>query len=100
MSHKNHDMCKMHDRGKATIKETSRKNFLNEQKEMQHELSQNKENLSKLLNDHFCYKTTSRNRGQYIVKFQHPDTHRMEKLCFDYENNLKALEHIWLNPEV
>jgi len=95
MSQKNHDTCRMHDKSRGMIKETSRKNFLDEKKEMEHELSHNKEVLSKLLNEHYTYKTTSRHRGHYVVKFQHPETHRMERLNFYYEPNLKSLEKQW-----
>ena len=95
MSQKNHNTCHMHDKSRAMIKETSRERFLEEKKEMEHELSHNKETLTKLLNDHYTYKTTSRSRGQYIVKFQHPTTHKMAKLNFNYEPNYRELETIW-----
>ena len=96
MSQKKHDTCRMHDKGRAMIKESSRTRYLDEKKEMEHELSSNKDTLTKLINEHYMYKTTSRHRGQYVVKFQHPTTHRMERINFHYEPNFKALEGIWL----
>ena len=95
MSQKNHDTCHMHDKSRGMIKETSRDKFLDEKKEMEHELSHNKETVTKLLNEHYTYKTTSRTRGQYVVKFQHPESHKMERLNFNFEPNLKTLENMW-----
>lgn len=97
MSHKNHDTCRMHDRSRGMIKETSRDRFMDEKKEMEHELSQNKDTLLKLLNEHYTYKTTSKHRGQFVVKFQHPDTHKMQRINFHFEPNLKTLENLWLS---
>lgn len=85
----------MHDKGKATLRESSKERFADEKKEMEHELSKNRTVLTKLLNEHYTYKTTSKQRGQFIVKFQHPTTHKMEKLNFQFEPNLKSLENRW-----
>jgi len=98
MSHRKHDTCKMHDKGRAMVKETSRDRFMEEQKEMTHELSHHKSELTKLMNDNYTYSSSSRYRGQYVVKFQHPTTHTTKKLTFYYEPNYKELEQLWKNP--
>jgi hypothetical protein len=85
----------MHDKSRGMVKETSRDKFLGEKKEMEHELSENRITINKLLNERFTYHSTQRRRGGYVVKFQNPSTHTMEKLTFHYENNLKALENLW-----
>jgi len=95
MSNRKHDTCHMHDKGKSTLRESSKERFMDEKKEMEHELSHNKEVITKLLNEHYTYKTTSKHRGHYVVKFQHPSTHKMEKLNFLFEPNLRTLESIW-----
>ena len=95
MSTRKHDNSRMHDKSRGMIRESARERFMGERKEMEHELSHHKTEIVKLLNDEYTYLETTRYRGQYVVKFQHPDTHRMQKLTFLYENNLKQLENMW-----
>lgn len=96
MSHKNHNTCKMHDKGRNTFREASKERFMNEKKTMEHEFSQNKTLVTKLLNENFEYESTSKRRGGYVVKFQNPKTHELEKIKFEFESNLKHLEEEWL----
>lgn len=95
MSQKNHDTCRMHDKSRGTLRETSKDRFAEEKKEMADELYQNKKNLTRLLNEHFMYHSTQQRRDAYVVKFQNPKDHQMEKLIFHYESNLKTLEDKW-----
>ena len=96
MSHKNHNTCKMHDKSRNTIRETTKDRFMTEKKDMEHEYTHNKTQVAKLLNDNFKYESTSKRRGGYVVKFQNPETHKLEKLTFEFESNLKHLEDTWL----
>lgn len=96
MSQKNHNTCKMHDKSRGMVKEASRDRFMEEKKEMEHELAHNKTMVTKLMNENFIYESTSKRRGGYVVKFQNPETHKLEKLTFQYEPNLKSLETEWL----
>lgn len=98
MSQKNHNTCKMHDKSRGMVKETSRSRFIEEKKDMEHELTEGKLLVKKLMNDHFTYHSTQRRRGGYIVKFQDPQDHHFEKLNIHYETNLKTLETLW-TPE-
>jgi len=95
MSTRKHDNSRMHDKSRGMLRESARERFMGERKEMEHELSHHKTEIVKLLNDEYTYLETTRYRGQYVVKFQHPDTHRMQKLTFHYEPNLKQLENMW-----
>jgi hypothetical protein len=95
MSHRKHDTSHMHDRSRGMVKETSRDRFMEERKEMEHELSHHREAIHKLMNDRYAVTGTSLYRGQYVVKFQHPESHKMEKLTFHYEPNFKELEQLW-----
>lgn len=99
MSTHKHDTRHMHDRSSGMVREKARERYMEERKEMEHELSHHKSEVVKLLNDDYAYKETTHYRGQYVVKFQHPDTHRMEKLTFHYEPNLKELESMWTQEE-
>lgn len=99
MSTRKHDNSRMHDRSSGMVRESARERFMGERKEMEHELSHHKTEIVKLLNDEYTYLETTRYRGQYVVKFQHPDTHRMQKLTFHYEPNLKQLESMWNENE-
>jgi hypothetical protein len=89
----------MHDKSRGMVKESSRDRFMEEQKEMAHELSHHKNELTKLMNDDYSFTSSSRYRGQYVVKFQHPTTHNTKKLTFHYEPNFKELEQLWLSRE-
>ncbi len=95
MSTRKHDTCHMHDKSSGMVREKARERFMGEKKEMEHELTHHKTEIMKLMNDDYSYMETSKYRGQYVVKFQHPDTHRMQKLTFHYEPNLKQLETMW-----
>ncbi|MBN2898853.1 MAG: hypothetical protein JXO44_08765 [Clostridia bacterium] len=99
MSHRKHDAGKMHDKSRGMVKETSRERFMEEQREMAHELSHHRSEIEKLINDDYIATATSRSRNQYIVKFQHPTTHRMEKVTFHYEANFVELEPLWHNMQ-
>lgn len=96
MSHRKHDTSRMHDRSRGMVKETSRDRFMEERKEIAHELSHHKDAIHKLMNNHYTVVGTSLYRGQYVVKFQHPTSHKMTKLTFHYEPNFKELEQLWL----
>lgn len=95
MSTRNHDTSRMHDRSRGMVRERARERFMEERKEMEHELNHHRDAIRKLLNEDFHYMSTSRYRRQYVVKFQHPDTHKMERVIFHYEPNLKELERLW-----
>ena len=95
MSQKNHNTCKMHDRSRGMVKETARTRFLGEKKNMEHELTENRTTISKLLNDKYDYHSTQRRRGGYVVKFQNHEDHTLKKLTFHYETNLRELETLW-----
>ncbi len=95
MGTRKHDTCQMHDKSRGMVREKSRTRFMEEKKEMEHELTHHREQVVKLLNDDFAHFQTSRYRGQYVVKFQHPDNKRIEKLTFHFEPNYKQLEELW-----
>ena len=95
MSTKKHDNRHMHDKGRSMIRESSRERFMEEKKDMEHEEAHNREEVMKLLNEGYTYRETSAYRGQFTVKFQHPDTHKMQKLTFHYEPNLNAVSPLW-----
>lgn len=95
MSHKNHNTCKMHDKSRGMINERSRDRFIHEKKDLEHELTHHKTEIQKLLNEHYTYHSTQRRRNGYVVKFQDPTDHHMEKLTFQFETNLKTLEKMW-----
>jgi len=97
MSHRKHDSARMHDKSRGMVKESSRERFMEEQREMAHELAHHKDAITKLMNDRYVATSTARYRNQYVVKFQHPDTHKMEKLTFHYEANYTELEQLWHN---
>lgn len=99
MSHRKHDTCQMHDKSSGMIRERSRDRFVEEKKEMEHELSHHKEAISKLLNDRYTVLGVAKYRGQHVVKFQHPTSHRVEKLTFNFEPNYNALENMWQREE-
>lgn len=99
MSHRKHDTCHMHDKSRGMVRETSRERFTEEKKEMEHELSHHRESVTKLMNDHYTVLGIAEYRGQHVVKFQHPDTNRMEKLTFHYETNYNALQNMWKAEE-
>lgn len=92
MSRIRHDNRQMHDKSRGMIRERSRDRFMEEKKDMEHELAHHRESIIKLMNEHYDVIDTRRQRGNYIVKFQHPDSHRMERLVFHYEPNYRELE--------
>jgi len=95
MSHRKHDTCHMHDKSRGMLRERSKDRFMEEKKEMEHELSHHREVIRKLMNDRYTVTGTSRYRGQFVVKFQHPETHKMERITFHYEPNYNQLEELW-----
>lgn len=95
MNHRKHDTCQMHDKSRGMIREKSRDRFMEERKEMEHELSHHRDAITKLINDRYTVTGTTEYRGQFVVKFQHPESHKMEKLTFHYEPNFKELETLW-----
>jgi len=99
MSTRKHDTCHMHDKSSGMVREKARERFMGEQKEMEHELSHHRETITKLMNDDYAFISTSKHRSQYVVKFQHPDSHKMQKLTFQFEPNLKQLENMWRATE-
>lgn len=90
-----HDTRKMHDKARGMVKETSRIRFMEEQKDREHELTHHRTEIHKLLNEHYQYLTTERRKNGYMVKFQNPETHKMQKLMFQFETNLRELEEEW-----
>lgn len=90
-----HDTRKMHDKAKGMIKESSKIRFMEEVKEREHELEHHRTQIHKLMNEHYEYLSTERRKTGYMVRFQNPDTHKLEKITFQYETNLKALENEW-----
>lgn len=99
MSTRKHDTSHMHDRSRGMVREKSRARYMEEKKEMEHELSNHREEITKLLNEDFRHFETSRYRGQYVVKFQHPDTKRIQKLTFHFEPNFSELEPMWTDSQ-
>lgn len=95
MSRQNHNMCKIHDRGKSTLKASSKKRYFLEKKEMDHEFSHHENQVQKLLNENFQHLSTVRRKEGYLVRFEHPNTHEHEQLLFQFESNLKHLEDSW-----
>lgn len=88
----------MHDKSRGMVKETQRTRFIEEKKEMEHELTECKLMIKKFMNDHYVYHSTQKRHGGYLVKFQDPADHHLEKLNIQYESNLKTLETLW-HPE-
>lgn len=88
-----------HDRGRSTLRERARKHFLKEKKEMEHELSQNRTLIERLMNDGYCFETTTRNENRYDVHFTHPKTSERRDCVFNFESNYTILEPLWLRRD-
>lgn len=81
-----------HDRARGTIRESSRKNFFGERKDIEHELTENQAKIKKLLNDGFCFESVTRNDNRYEVHFVNPKTDTHTDCIFNYEANFNQLQ--------
>ncbi|MBF4693573.1 hypothetical protein [Fusibacter ferrireducens] len=86
----------VHAKSKNTLRDGAKNHYHSEKKELEHELSQNKTEILKLLNDGYRYERTSKEGFRTIVHFINNDQHRIE-IQFDFFDNFKALEDLYLN---
>lgn len=88
-----------HDKARGTIRESSRKHFNEQQKELAHELSENRARIVKLINDGYVFTATVRESNHYEVHFSHPINNKQQECWFNFESNFRALESIWAPEE-
>lgn len=85
----------IHDRSSQTFRETSRSRYAHEKKEREHELHDNKNNILKVMNDHYEYLRANRDHGAYVVKFRNPESRKVKNFRFEFEDNYEKLRNIW-----
>lgn len=84
-----------HDKARGMIREKSREQFIKEHKTQEHELSQNREIITKLMNDGFVYHDTVRSDNRFDVSFIHSQSQQTKHCLFDFETNYTQLESTW-----
>lgn len=86
----------VHAKSKNTLRDGAKNHYHSEKKELEHELSQNKIEIQKLLNDGYRYESAAEEGSRTIVHFINNDHHRV-KINFDYLDNVKALKDLYIN---
>jgi hypothetical protein len=81
----------------ATRRETAKKNFHEEKKELEHEFATNQELIKKLENDKYEFKGESITKGKHVIEFFNRDTKLEKKITFDFEENYVKLKDLWLS---
>lgn len=84
-----------HDRGRSTLRERARRHFFGQKKEMEHELTQNRNLVRKLFNDGYQFDSVTREDNRYEVHFLHPDTQERRDCIFNFESNYNQLASEW-----
>ena len=84
-----------HDRGRSTLRERARKHFLQEKKELEHELQQNKAFVTHLIREGYQFEKAEQAEHHYEVCFIHPQTSEQKACNFEFESNYRALASIW-----
>ena len=87
----------VHDKGRSMLKETSRKRFLLERKELQHEMSTHKTEILHLMNDKYEWVEDLFEKDHYTVRFRQPQSKDVVEVPFFYESNYNTLKDIWQN---
>ncbi|GAU77058.1 hypothetical protein [Fusibacter sp. 3D3] len=86
----------VHAKSKNTLRDGAKDHYHFEKKELEHELSQNKIAIQKLLNDGYRYERAVEEGPKTIVHFINNDQHRVE-VCFDYSENVTSLKDLYVN---
>lgn len=81
----------VHDKSKGTIPETSRKHYLSERKEHDHELSSVKTEIQKLLNDGYRYHNQVEEHNEIHLTFTR-DRDDQQTLVLKFPDNLAHLK--------
>lgn len=84
-----------HDRSRATLRETSRKHYLREHKEQEHEFNDCKLRIEKLMNDGYEFVGSQRESNHYEVYFRHPLHQKQQDVWFNFEVNYRQLSPLW-----
>ncbi|MBM7562588.1 hypothetical protein [Fusibacter tunisiensis] len=81
----------VHDKSRGTIREQARAHFLNEQKEHEHELSEARTRIQKLLNDGYVFNRKSEKRNSIYIYFEKTNRER-EVIELKFPDNANKLE--------
>lgn len=87
----------VHDKSRGTIKSGSRDHFLNEKKELEHELSHAREQISKFNNDGYYFDSQEELHNSVRVTFKN-GLDEEKHLDFAFPDNVNALKDILVKP--
>ncbi|HAS72588.1 MAG TPA: hypothetical protein DCS67_00415 [Clostridiales bacterium UBA8960] len=87
----------VHDKSRGTIRSSSREHFLNEKKEMEHELAHAKEQIFKFNNDGYFYDSQEEMEKFIRVTFKN-ELNEEKVLKFAFPANINALKDILMKP--
>ena len=86
----------VHSKSKNTLRDGAKNHYHSEKKELEHELSQNKTEILKLLNDGYRYERAEEEGSKTIIHFVNNDRHEVD-ICFNYIENVKSLKSLYTN---
>lgn len=87
----------VHDKSRGTIKSSSREHFLNEKKELEHELAHAKVQIHKFNNDGYFYDSQEEMEKYIRVTFKN-DLDDVKQLKFAFPDNVNALKDMLMKP--
>lgn len=90
---------KSHYKDNKLYRETSRKRYEEEKKEMEKELHENRTELEKILNEHYEYFDERMEHNYNMVRFKASGKDSFKELKFEFEENYMHLKEMWEKTE-
>ena len=85
----------VHAKSKNTLRDGAKNHYHSEKKELEHELSENKSKIEKLINDGYRFDRAVEDGSRTIIHFTN-NQQRVE-INFDYPENIKTLKGFFIN---